>query len=254
MPPNCPRIFRAKHAHLPLWFVPAFTALLFATQLHAQTTPQRKPLSPEAQFAQRLNREINSMMAGQDSENVVLNARISAINAVRPLDPKFLDSADVAANVARVIDFTSYLKRERSWSDSLAQSFNDSMYVLSEERPEGVKVLDAADDEASFKIERAAFNTFLDAMNKVYADVLDVLLFMQHSHYSIAKNQPVFESHEDAKEYVKLTNAVDSDSKALNNANKDLRAANAKANALMQSRKHNTGDADSGSDAGSGTP
>lgn len=232
--PSCPRILKIASAFI----------LVLAAPLCAQTQPQPKASSPEADFAHRLNREINSMMAGQDSENVEFNARISAMNAARPLDPKYLDSADIATNVARVIDFNAYLKRERLWSDSLAQSFNDSMYVLSEERPEGVKVLDAAQDEKSFKIERGAFNTFLDAMNKVYADVLDVLIFMQHSHYTIAKDRPVFQTSADVKEYVKLTTAVDADSKALNDANKDLRAANAKANALMQTQKHNAADTD----------
>ncbi|HET6402691.1 MAG TPA: hypothetical protein VFH95_15005 [Candidatus Kapabacteria bacterium] len=212
----------------------ASPAMQFATQLHAQTTPQQKAGSPDALFAERLNRNIKSMTAGEDSESAVFNARISAMNDAKPLDPRHLDSADVAANVALVLDFTSYLKHERQWSDSLAQSFNDSMYVLSEERPADLKVLDASEDEASFKIERAAFNTFLDAMNKVYADVLDVLIFMQHTHYTIAKNRPVFETRADVKEYIKLTGTVDDDSKALNKANQDLRAANEQANALLK--------------------
>ncbi|MFI5202758.1 MAG: hypothetical protein ACHQNE_10255, partial [Candidatus Kapaibacterium sp.] len=199
--------------------------------------------SPQALFAERLNRNIKSMTAGEDSESAVFNTRISALNAAAPLDPKHLDSADVAANVALVLDFTNYLKHERQWSDSLTHSFTDSMYILSEDRPPDLKVLDAADIEISFRLERGAFDTFLDAMNKVYADVLDVLLFLQHTHYTIAKKassamlRPVFDTRADVKEYIRLTAAVDSDSKTLNKANQDLRAANAKANTLTQKRQ-----------------
>ena len=203
----------------------------------AQTPLNPKSGSPEALFAERLNRNIKSMTAGEDSESAVFNARISQMNAAAPLDPKHLDSTDISTNVALVMDFTNYLKHERQWSDSLTHSFKDSIYILSEERPPDLKVLDAADIEISFRLERGAFDTFLDAMNKVYADVLDVLIFMQHTHYTIAKHRPVFETRADVKEYIRLTNAVDADSKALNKANQDLRAANAKANALTQKRE-----------------
>ena len=205
--------------------------------LYAQTPEKPKAGSPQALFAERLNREIKSMTAGEDSESAVFNARLSVLNAAAPLDPKHLDSADVAENVALVLNFTSYLNHERQWSDSLSHSFSDSMYVLSQDRPADLKILNAADIEISFRLERGAFDTFLDAMQKVYTDVLDVLIFMQHSHYKIAKDRPVFETRADVKEYMTLTKAVDDDSKTLNKANQDLRAANAKANALTQKRE-----------------
>jgi hypothetical protein len=217
--------------------VPAILAtLLFATQLRAQT-PTKNAGRAQLDFEKRLNGTIKSMTSGADTENAEFNLRIAAINASAPLDPRHLDSADVAANVARVVDFTTYLKRARHASDSLAQSFDDSMYVLSEERPADVKVLGAAEIEESFKLERASFNTFLDAMNKVYSDVLDVLLFLQHSPYTIVKEKLTFETRTDMKEYQMLTKAVDKDSKALSTANQNLQKANTNANALTRKRQ-----------------
>src|SRR5579872_5829600 len=151
----------------------AFFVLLLAMQqaspimLYAQTPEKPKAGSPQALFAERLNREIKSMTAGEDSESAVFNARLSVLNAAAPLDPKHLDSADVAENVALVLNFTSYLNHERQWSDSLSHSFSDSMYVLSQDRPADLKILNAADIEISFRLERGAFDTFLDAMQKV---------------------------------------------------------------------------------------
>ncbi len=211
--------------------------LLLATagQLNAQT--KLVAGSPEAIYVQRLNGNINSMTAGQNAENVEFNAHIAEMNAAQPLAPQHLDSTDVTANVARVMDFATYLQRERQWSDSLDHSFLDSMYVLSEDRPANLKVLDAANVETSFRTERTAFNNFLDAMNKVYADVLDALLFLQHTHYTIRKDQPVFETHDQVKEYMQLMGTVDADSKTLNAANEALRRANAKANQLTKQKE-----------------
>jgi hypothetical protein len=224
---SCPGIFRIACS---------VAALLFAVELHAQTTPASNGSGTQLDFEKRLNGTIKSMTTGADTENARFNTRIAAMNTAAPLDPHHLDSTDVAANVARVIDFISYLKRARQSSDSLAHSFDDSMYVLSEERPADVKVLGAADIETSFGIERTAFNTFLDAMSKVYSDVLDVLLFLQHSPYSLLKNDLRFETRTDMKEYQKLTKIVDVDSKALSTANKNLQTANAKANTLTKQR------------------
>jgi len=229
--------------HRIIYITSAFFTLLLAMQqawpimLRAQTPEKPKAGSPQALFAERLNREIKSMTSGEDSESAVFNVRISAMNAAAPLDPTHLDSGSVAENVERVLDFTSYLKHERQWSDSLSHSFTDSMYVLSEDRPADLKVLDAADVEISFGLERGAFDTFLDAMQKVYTDVLDVLVFMQHNHYTIKKDRPRFETRAEVDEYMTLTKAVDDDSRTLNKANHDLRAANAKANALTQKRE-----------------
>ncbi len=230
--PLQPNTFRITHPHQWRCFACAAIALLLATHVRAQTPYRVKAGSPAALFIQRLNRDINSMVAGQDSENVHFNARVAAMNAAAPLDPRHLDSASVAANVSRVIEFTTYLKQERHWSDSLTQSFEDSMFILSAERQPDLKVLDAANDQASFTIERTAFNTFLGAMSKVYSDVLDVLLFLQHAHYTVVKKNLTFHSRDELAQYKKLIGFVNADSKTLNIDNKKLQIANAKANAM----------------------
>ena len=218
-----------------LWTPALLLAIFSTTPICAQT--KLIAGSPEAIFAERLNRNINSMVAGQNAESEEFNAHIAVMNALQPLAPQHLDSTDVAANIARVMDFSNYLTGERHWSDSLLQSFGDSMYIMSEERPADLKVLDAANVEASFHEERAAINTFLSAMGKVYADVLDALLFLHHAHYTIKKKQPIFNTRSEMNEYIKLMDTVDVDSKALNKANLALREANAKANALTKQKE-----------------
>ena len=209
--------------------------LALAPIVHAQT--KLVAGSPEAKYAERLNRNIISMTGGENAESAIFNERINQMNAAQPLGPQNLDSAHVAANVALVMDFTTYLQHERTWSDSLYHSFMDSMYVLSEDRPADLKVLDAANIETSFDTERTAYNNFLGQMGKVYADVLDALLFLQHTHYVVKKNQPVFDTKADVKQYMQLMKAVDADSKALDEANKALREANAKANAITKEQE-----------------
>jgi hypothetical protein len=211
----------------------ALVLLLFASQLRAQQaqSPQDRV---RITFENRLHSVINAMTTRANAENAELNTRLTAMNAAAPLETRKLDSADVSANVSRLIEFIDYLKHERTSSDSLTRDFEDSLYILSVELPLDIDAQSIHDLDGSFYEDRNAFNGFLDAMSKLYSDVLDVLLYLQHTSYTVDHDTFTFTAKKDQAEYLKRMKIVESDTKDLNKANEDMRKANAKANEQMK--------------------
>ncbi len=207
--------------------------LFFASQLRAQQTQSPQDRVRIA-FENRLNSVIKAMTTRANAENAELNTRLTAMNAAAPLETRKLDSADVSANVSRLIEFIDYLKHERLSSDSIARDFEDSLYVLAVEIPPNIDAQSIHDLDASFHEDRNAFNVFIDAMSKLYSDALNVLLYLQHTSYSLDHDTFTFAAKKDQTEYRKRMKIVDADTKELNKANEDMRKANAKANEQMK--------------------
>ncbi len=206
---------------------------LFMPALHAQQgQPQKDPT--KAIFEARLSQVVKTMTERSNAENAELNERISTMNANDPLAMRNLDSVHVAANVTRVLEFIDYLKHTRATSDTIARDYEDSLYILTVKLPPDINSHGIQDMDAAFRLDRDAFNVFLDDMAKTYSDVLDVLLYLQHTPYSLAHNEFTFTEKKDMKEYQKRMKLVDADTKELKKANDNMQKANAEANKLSQ--------------------
>ena len=214
-------------------------ALIALTLLSSAAIAQNPPeQSPEERARISLHNRVigivNAMTARSNDEGAEFNKRLAQMNTANPLVTSHLDSTGITANVPLVLEFLQYLKEIHHSSDSLEQAFNDSLFSINADLP-----ADEADESIkqigeTFNEDRTAFNNFLSALDKAYAKVLDALLFLQHTHYSILKDQLSFSSKESFTEYSKLMKSVDEANTALNKANEALRKANAKANAKVK--------------------
>ncbi len=229
-------IARARICHVVFGIVfLSLPVLLYSPALRAQQTPEQRS---RLAYENRLNHVIKNMTTRRDAENAEFNARLNQMNAAAPLELKNFDTTIVTQNVSRILEFLDYLKRERISSDSLARAFEDSLYIFSAELPKDIEAEGLNEIKTDFETDRTAFNNFLDVMTKLYSDVLDVLLHLQHHPYRIAHNQLTFELKADATEYRRLMKIVDADTKDLNAANEKLRQANAQSN--RQTKKKDT--------------
>jgi hypothetical protein len=209
--------------------ITALLLLLLAGQLHAQqgqSADDRVRLAFEA----RLSRVIKTMTTRVNAEHAEFGEHLAAMNAAAPLEKRNLDSTHVSANVSRILEFIDYLKHTRAASDSLARDYDDSLYILVTELPPDINSKGIQDMHTTFIVDRDAFNVFLDAMSKLYSDVLDVLIYLQHTPYTLTNGEFTFSEKKDLAEYKKRMKIVDADTKELNKANEDMRKANAKAN------------------------
>jgi hypothetical protein len=225
-------------------FVLLLAGQLFAPMLQAQqgqsSTQDQSPKDrTRLLFEARLSQVVKSMTERSNAENAELNARIATMNANDPLAMRNLDSVHVAANVSRVLEFIDFLKHARAMSDTLAREYEDSLYILSVKLPPDINSHGIQDMDAAFRMDRDAFNAFLDDMVQTYSDVLDVLIYLQHTPYSLTNKEFTFTEKKDMKEYQKRMKLVDADTKELKKANDDMQKANADANKLTQ----NPGDA-----------
>ncbi len=207
----------------------AITLALLCGELRAQENPSADDRARSA-FEKRLSGIVKDMTTRVNAENAELSTRIGAMNAANPLDKSHLDSASVSMNVLRVLEFIDYLKRARASSDTLAREYEDSLYIMAVTLPPDINSKGIQKMDETFRQDRDAFNVFLDAMTKLYSDVLDVLLYLQHTAYTLHNGEFTFSARKDLKEYQKRMKIVDTDSKELNKANAELRKANAKAN------------------------
>jgi hypothetical protein len=206
---------------------------LFVPTLRAQQgQPQKDPT--KALFEARLSQVVKTMTERSNAENAELNERISTMNANDPLAARNLDSVHVAANVSRVLEFIDFLKHARASSDTLARNYEDSLYILTVKLPPDINAHGIQDMDAAFRLDRDAFDVFLDDMAKTYSDVLDVLIYLQHTPYSFANKEFTFSEKKDMQEYQKRMKLVDADTKELKKANDDMQKANADANKLSE--------------------
>jgi hypothetical protein len=206
---------------------------LLVPALHAQQGQSAEDRT-RLLFEARLSQVVKTMTERSNAENAELNEHISTMNANDPLAMRNLDSAHVAANVPRVLEFIDFLKHVRATSDTLARNYEDSLYILAVKLPPDINSHGIQDMDAAFRMDRDAFNAFLDDMAKTYSDVLDVLLYLQHTPYSLAHNEFTFTEKKDMKEYQKRMKLVDADTKELKKANDNMQKANADANKLTQ--------------------
>jgi len=234
----------AKSNHILFMFVLGVVTFLSSTSGFAQN-PASDSSQPRAQSEEerarislhnRMINIVNAMTSRVNTEGADFNKRLQQMNAVAPLETGHLDSAGLASDVPQVLEFLEYLKICHHSSDSLDRAFNDSMFAINADLPadqadEGIKVI-----EVSFNEDRAAFNNFLSSLDKVYAKVLDILLYLQHAHYNIVKDQLTFSSKENFNEYSKLLKAVDAANVELNKSSEALRKANAAANERVKSQ------------------
>jgi hypothetical protein len=223
-----------------LWVVCAlFALLLFSSTASAQQPANDSSHSRPAPNAEELARQslhyrivdlINSMTARVNAEGAEFNKRLAQMNAAAPLQTSHLDSAGVATNVPLVLEFLQYLKECRKSSDSLDRAFNDSLFALNADLP--AEDADAGLKEIgdSFNKDRAAFSNFLASLDKLYAKVLDALLFLQNAHYTIEGDRVALNSNREVTEYSKLMKKVDAANAELTKANEAVRKANAEAN------------------------
>ncbi len=223
--------------------IAALLLLLIAPTLHAQ-----QEQSPEErarlQFEAQLSLVVKSMTERSNADNADLNAHLSEMNAHDPLTMKNLDSAHVADNVPRILEFIEFLKHARTESDTLARNFEDSLYMLVVKLPPDINATKMKDMDEAFHKDRDAFNVFLDDMSTTYSDVLDVLLYLQQTPYSLANDKFTFPDKKNVKDYDKRMKIVDADTKELKKANKDMQKANAAASKLLK----DPGDALDGTD------
>jgi hypothetical protein len=224
----------------------ALAALTFFSSAALAQTPSSDSSHAAARSAEELARAslhyriiavVNAVTLRVNTEGAEFNKRLSQMNSAAPLESSHIDSAGLAKNIPLILEFLQYLKASRLSSDSLDQAFNDSMFALNADLPandvdEGLK--DIGD---SFNKDRKAFGNFLAALDKLYSKVLDALLFLQNTHYTIANDQLSFVTQKDATEYSKLLGYVDAANAELNKANEALRKANAEANKKAKLKK-----------------
>jgi hypothetical protein len=178
----------------------------------------------------RANKMIDMTMKALSTETNTFNTHISDINKARPLELTNFDSVRIADNISNVVAFLGFLKTTHTSSDSLAQGLEDTMFALKNDSP-GERLDKALQVfSESFTADRTAFNDYLTTLDKLYGQVLNVLLFMQHAKYTIAKGQLEFRAHDDVLQYKQLMRVIDKTTTELQKASAASRQATEWAN------------------------
>jgi hypothetical protein len=137
------------------------------------------------------------------------------MNKAMPLQVANFDSTHLAANVSATLQFLDFLKTYREEGKRTMAAFEDSMFVIAAEFPP-VKVRDRFIDFANaFKADQQAFDNHLAGITKLYSNVLNVLLFMQHSKYTLKGKTFTFKDSSDIGRYRNFMNSVDATQKEL---------------------------------------
>ena len=155
------------------------------------------------------NGVLDSMMRTLNDRTLDFNTHIEAINKTRPLEVKNLDSVHIGANVSSTLEFIEYLKQFRASGEKIIHRFEDSLFVLQSEFPpvrEKMLIKGVAD---SYMADNKAFDKYVAALSKIYSQVLNVLLFLQHTPFAIVKGAPQFHSANDVAAYRKMMTQVD---------------------------------------------
>ena len=148
-----------------------------------------------------------------------------------------------ATNVSRTLQFLDFLKSYRDNGTKTLGVFEDSMFTIAADFPpvrERDKLIDFVN---AFKDDQKAFDGHLAGMTRLYSDVLNVLLFMQRTKYTINGQKITFPAKNDVGEYQKLMAAVDEVQKELQQSSAASRKATANANARLQSLNDATAEA-----------
>lgn len=214
----------------------AFVILLFlslASAAQAQTGAAAEATALH-NVENRANRLIDTTMKIVAERVAAFNEQVSEINQVRPLELASLDSASVAANIPKIIAFTTYLANYKSTSDSLGRLLEDTLYALQSEIPPNTPDNSLAAFQKSYTADREAFDVYAEKLRGLYQNVLDVLLFMQHAHYHIVKNQLQISVKSEIDTYQSLMKKIDASSKELKVAMEESRKATAFANKKIE--------------------
>lgn len=213
----------------------AVFALIFTIclQARAQTSAQ-SPTQSANELEMRLGRTLDSAMKTVAARTALYNARIAEMNKAKPLEVASFDSAHLAANASQTLQFLDFLKKYRDAGNTLVAAFEDSMFVIASDFPP-VKERDRVTDfAAAFKADQQAFDAHLAGMTTLYSDVLNVLLFMQRTKYTVSGTKLSFSAKTDVAEYQKLMSAVDAVQKELAKTGAASRKATLNANARLQ--------------------
>ncbi len=190
------------------------------------------------------NGVLDSMITTLSARNEDFNTHIEAINKTRPLEVKNLDSVHVAENVGKTLQFIEYLKKYRATGKTIIERFEDSLFVLEGEYPPVPEKKLIKSVATSYIADNKAFDVYVAALSKIYSQVLDVLLYLQHTQYEIVKDVPQFHSTGDAAEYRKLIAKLDGSQKEAKDAGAASRKASDRAHKKLQefntAASHNT--------------
>jgi hypothetical protein len=209
--------------------------LFCGTPLFAQESGGGRP-QDEAQRsleirANTLLDETMKIVADRASD---FNQHVADINLVRPLELGNLDSSTVLNSIVSVRSFLSYLNDYQSSNDSLARTFQDSLFAIRHDMPPGVSesALDAF--EKSYEADHTAFNKYLTTLHKLYGQVLDVLTFLRSTPYTLSKTKLEFTKQADVNRYQELMRPIDATSRELKKAGEESRKATQIANSRIQ--------------------
>jgi hypothetical protein len=182
----------------------------------------------------RLGATLDTAMKIVAKRTLEFNTRIAEMNKAKPLEVASFDSAHLATNVSATLQFLDFLKKYRDDGNRVLSAFEDSMFVIAADFPpvkERDKVMDFAQ---AFKADQQAFDAHLSGMSQLYGDVLNVLLFMQRTKFTLNGTKLNFAAKNDVAEYQKLMAKIDETQKELQKTGAASRKATANANARLQ--------------------
>ncbi|MDP4198266.1 MAG: hypothetical protein Q8922_05110 [Bacteroidota bacterium] len=198
-----------RYLALPLSATSLFVSLLVSIVLAPAAQAQTKEETITRLVTMSANNVLDSMMHTLSLRTQDFNAHVSAINKTRPLEATNLDSAHLATNAGLTLEFIEYLKQYRASSKTTIDRFEDSLFILeSEFPPVREKRLIKAVAE-SYMADNKAFDGYVGALSKVYSNVLNILLFLQHTPYSMVKGKPQFRLPKDMVTYQKMLTQTD---------------------------------------------
>jgi hypothetical protein len=198
-------------------------------QVRAQGSPASVPrhhVEIEDPTTDFLNRSLAEL--GEHTQQ--FNDRVTAINALRPLDLQNLDSTKIEHTISEVLRFTEYLKDFLLTTDSLHLRLTDSLFILRNADPSPDVQRSLAAFETSYKTDQHAFKTYVEVLRGVYQNVLETLLFVKSTQYRIGPNGLQFFAASDIKHYDESMGRIDRMSKDLKKASEASRKATDQAN------------------------
>ncbi len=157
----------------------------------------------------RATRIIDTTMKTLGDRTAEFNSHMADMNEARPLEVKNLDSANIAQNISRTLQFIQYLKDYRAVDDGISLALEDSLEALRQETPTGAeeKAFDAVGE--SYAADHKGWNKYIGTLSELYSGVLDALIFLQSAPHTIAKDKLEFKTAKEAATYNKLMKPID---------------------------------------------
>jgi hypothetical protein len=132
------------------------------------------------------------------------------------------------------LEFTEFLKSFLATTDSMQRNLEDSLAILHDldPNPDLQRSLDAF--ETSYKTDQQAFRTYVAALQEVYQNVLDALLFVKSSQYKIDAKGLQFATAAEVSRYREFMTKIDRLTAVLQKASAASRKATAEDNKQLQ--------------------